>query len=601
VRGVRLFSDGIPATSPDGQGQFSHFDLTSAGRIEILRGPFSALYGNASGGVISVYTEDAPPGMRVVGSADYGSFNTRRYGLKGMGDTGNTNFVINASRFQTDGYRDHSGARRDILNARSRWEIGESVKLTLVANALNSPNALDPRGLDRVQLLADPRQAGAGAYTFNTNKSVEQEQLGLNYEQSFGAHNTLNAMVYGGRRETTQFLAIPPSAQNNPRHPGGVINLVRNYRGIDVHLTDRRTAGDTTLQLTAGITYDGIDESRRSYQNFIGSESGVQGAMRAAGATRFYNFDEYLQVQWSQRRWLASAGVRHGDVSVRSRDHLVASGGDNSSVSYRAWSPVAGLSFRIAEPLHAYAAYSRGFETPTTNDLAYRSTDGSIPGMNIDLKPSWSDNYEIGLKLEKQHLAATLAGFHIQARDELAVRQNAGGRSVYQNIPETERKGAEFSVTASLPKALGARLAYTYIKAITRGDYASCAGSPCLPIVVRDGSRVPAVPENSAYIGLTWAPLTAFSMTVETIGRSRIYVDDLNSDATDSYWLANAHIDLKQRTSMWDFSESLRVDNITNRRYVGSVIVNEGNRRFFEPGAERAVYLMVSATWRAQP
>src|ERR1700676_3148213 len=110
VRGVRLYADGIPGTMPDGQGQFSNFDLGSADRIEVLRGPFSALYGNSSGGVISIFTEDAPAGFSIGGTAEYGTFNTQRYAVKTTGGEGRVNYVVDASHFQTDGYRVHSDA-----------------------------------------------------------------------------------------------------------------------------------------------------------------------------------------------------------------------------------------------------------------------------------------------------------------------------------------------------------------------------------------------------------------------------------------------------------------------------------------------------------
>src|SRR5271163_605998 len=146
VRGVRLYSDGIPGTMPDGQGQFSQFDLASAGHIEVLRGPFSALYGNSSGGVISVFTEDAPPGYMVGSEAQYGTFNTQHYALKTEGDDGVTNYVVDATHFVTDGYRFHSAAERDIGNAILRLQMSEDSKLTFVANVIETPAVQDPLG-----------------------------------------------------------------------------------------------------------------------------------------------------------------------------------------------------------------------------------------------------------------------------------------------------------------------------------------------------------------------------------------------------------------------------------------------------------------------
>src|ERR1700730_5531599 len=171
VRGLRLYSDGIPGTMPDGQGQFSQFDLGSADHIEVLRGPFSALYGNSSGGVIAIFTEDAKPGYLLGGGADYGTFNTQRYALKTTGDTGLLNYVVDASHFATDGYRVHSEAERNLFNAKITAPLSGESKLTVVANAVQTPFVQDPLGLTRAQLALDPRQAGTNVIAYNTRKA----------------------------------------------------------------------------------------------------------------------------------------------------------------------------------------------------------------------------------------------------------------------------------------------------------------------------------------------------------------------------------------------------------------------------------------------
>jgi iron complex outermembrane receptor protein len=166
VRGLRLYSDGIPGTMPDGQGQFSQFDLGSADHIEVLRGPFSALYGNSSGGVIAIFTEDAKPGRSIDGTAEYGTFNSQRYAVKTEGDDGVVNYVLDAAHFQTDGYRFHSNAERDNFNSKLRLATSDTSKLTFVVNVVETPSVQDPLGLTRAQLAADPRQAGVGAVQF---------------------------------------------------------------------------------------------------------------------------------------------------------------------------------------------------------------------------------------------------------------------------------------------------------------------------------------------------------------------------------------------------------------------------------------------------
>jgi len=612
VRGIRLYSDGIPGTMPDGQGQFSQFDLGSADHIEVLRGPFSALYGNSSGGVIAIFTEDAKPGYLLDGKAEYGTFNTQRYALKTEGDDRVVNYVVDAAHFQTDGYRFHSDAERDNFNSKLRIATGEASTLTFVANVVETPSVQDPLGLTRAQLAADPRQAGTGAVRFNTRKSLEQEQVGAVYDGKLSANDDLSAMLYTGHRATTQFQAIPQATQQNaPLYPGGVIDLDRAYWGVDAHVTDARDVAGP-LQVVAGINYDDLAEARKGYLNYVGSRLGVAGAVRRDEANQVYDFDQYLQAQWDPHaRWRVIAGVRNNLVEVSSHGHIPVLDGAHSSVRFSAVNPVGGVTFRASSAVNLYGSYGKGFETPTLNDLAYRSVDGSLAGLNFGLKPARSDNYEAGVKAGSDHVRANLAAFYIKTVDELAVLQNSGGRTVSQNIGETNRRGMELAVDANWTGGFSGRLAYTYIRAVVGQAYATCIAAPCNPLAhpggplpanyktVNAGSHLPAVPMNSLYAGLTWsyAPL-GFSTTLETQGRARIYVDDRNSDAAAGFWVANLRAGFEQETRHWRFSEFARLDNLADRAYVGSVIVNETNSRFFEPAPGRTAYIMVNAALR---
>jgi iron complex outermembrane recepter protein len=613
VRGVRLYSDGIPGTMPDGQGQFSQFDLSSADRIEVLRGPFSALYGNSSGGVISIFTEDAKPGYLLGAAAEYGTFDTQRYDIKTTGDNGLVNYVIDSSHFQTDGYRVHSDAERNLFNAKASMSPSDSSKLTIVGNAVQSPFVQDPLGLTRAQVAANPTQAGVNAIAYNTRKSLAQEQLGVVYDNRLSAADDVVASVYTGHRTTTQFQAIPQATQQAaPLYPGGVIDLDRSYWGVDLHVSDQRTVGGTPLLVVAGVNYDDLAEARKGYLNYNGAQLGVEGALRRDEANNVYDFDQYLQAQWDPTdRLRLVAGVRNNFVEVTSHGHLAVLDAADSEVSYSAVNPVAGVIYRMTSAINAYASYGKGFETPTLNDLAYRSVDGSLPGLNLGLKPARSDNYEVGIKSGNDSVRANLAAFYIKTVDELAVLQNLGGRTVDQNIGETNRRGLELAVDAKWAGGFTAQLAYTYIKAIVAQQYFTCITAPCNPLAnptgppppnylpVNEGNFLPALARNSLYVGVSWnyAPL-GFSTTLETIGRSKIYTDDRNTDAAASYWIANLRAGFEQQTTHWRFSEFARLDNLANRAYVGTVIVNDANSRFFEPAPGRTAYVMFNAALR---
>jgi iron complex outermembrane receptor protein len=614
VRGVRLYSDGIPGTMPDGQGQFSQFDLGSAERIEVLRGPFSALYGNSSGGVISIFTQDGPPGDWLGGTVDYGSFNTQRAAVEAEGAKGSANYVVDLAHFQTDGYRDHSAAQRTNLNGKLRLTLTEAATVTVVANAVETPFEQDPLGLTRAQLAADPRQAGVNALSYNTRKSLDQEQLGLIFDDKLSDSDDFTTTLYDGHRATKQFQAIPKTTQASPLSPGGVIGLNRAFWGVDAHLADQRTLGGGPIKFVAGLSYDDLDEARRGYLNFIGPALGVQGALRRDEANYVYDFDQYLQAEWDPAlRWKLIAGVRNSTVDVTSYNHRADGVDPQSGVRYSATDPVAGVTFRAAQAVNAYASYGKGFETPTLNDLAYRSTDGSVPGLNLGLKPARSDNAEVGLKAGSGSVRADLALFGINTHDELAVLANSNGRTVNQNIGETTRRGAELGVDADFTHGFSGRLAYTYLRAVVASAYYTCVAAPCVPpataggrlpatdLLVPVGNHLPAVPENSVYAGLTWRYQPwGFSATLEEQGRARIYTDDRNSNAAASYWVADLRAGFEQQTAHWRFTEFARVDNVADRTYVGSVIVNDSNSRFFEAAPGRTYDIMFSAAPRTR-
>lgn len=602
VRGVRLYADGIPGTMPDGQGQFSQFDLGSAGRIEVLRGPFSALYGNSSGGVIALYSEDPAPGQQLQAQLAAGSYGLQRESLKLSGSSAAASYLIDVAHFATDGYRDHSAAQRNNLNSRWRIELSLASTLTLVANAVQTPFVQDPLGLTQAQ-LANPRQAGSNALSFNTRKSLQQGQLGVLYEHHPLVGVEFAAQFYGGHRATTQYQAIPVASQNPATHPGGVIDLARSFWGTDMRVSSAPGLAGGKLQLTAGIAYDQLDEDRRGYLNYVGTSLGVLGALRRSLSNRVYDFDQYVQAQWDPApKWHLLAGVRHSVVDVRSFDLLAAPGTNPvSAVRYQATNPVAGLSFQATPALSIYSALGRGFETPTLNDIAYASVNGSVPGLNLQLQPARSNTYELGLKQLAGGGSLNLSAFRIDTRHELAVLQNSGGRSVFQNIDATTRTGLELGAREPLGEVLSARVAYTWMRAVVAEAYLTCTAVPCAQptTTVASGSRLPAVPQHFFYSALSWQPAPAgLTLTAELIGRAQIYANDTNTAAAGGYWLGNLSLALEQQRGGWHFSEFARIDNVADRRYVGSVIVNESNSRFFEPEPGRAFYLSVSLAHR---
>ncbi|UEB22145.1 TonB-dependent receptor [Bordetella holmesii] len=596
VRGVRIYVDGIPATMPDGQGQTSNIDISSADRVEVLRGPYSALYGNSSGGVVQVFTEDGARPPHVQTSMAAGSFNTLRYGVQASGASGtgasDLDYVVGINRFTSDGYRDHSGARKNLANAKLGLQLDDDSRLTLVLNRVDL-KAQDPMGLTRQEFDDDPRAASPAAQRFNTRKTVLQTQGGLVYERQVDADNALRVMVYYGQRETWQYQSIPVAVQSPPAQSGGVIGLRRDYGGADVRWTSHMTLAGQPFTVVGGLAYDSLHEIRKGYENFTrgGATLGTKGALRRDETNEVYNLDPYLQTSWEfLPRWTLDTGLRYSSVDFDSRDHyIVAGNGDDSGdARYRRALPVATLRYALDDDSNVYVSFGKGFETPTMNEISYRP-DGQ-PGLNFGLQPSVSTNLEAGIKRRFPTGLATAAVFHTRTENEIVSAGSIDGRSAFRNGGRTRRDGLELAWDGEFGSHWRTRLAYTYINARYRDDVAGTG--------IAAGNTIPGIARQALYAALAWAPPQGWQAGIEGRYLDKLYVDDANSDAAAGYVVAALSAGYIWKHGPWTWSTYARVDNLFDRRYAGSVIVNEGNGRYFEPAPGRNWSAGLTATYR---
>jgi iron complex outermembrane receptor protein len=593
VRGIRLFADGIPATMPDGQGQASTFSLGSAQRIEVLRGPYSALYGNASGGVISVETENGAAVPTLEGGVLAGSYRTWKSELKFGGTWGALDGIGDLSRFQTNGYRGHSWARRDQENAKLRYRFSEDTSFTLVANQLRQPQTQDPGGLTRAQVAQDPKQVQPGVIQFNARKTIDQGQGGGTLRHRIDASSRVEASFYGGERWVEQYLSIPAATQAAITHSGGVVAIDRDYGGGALRYFKDLTPA---LKLSVGAEYDTMHDIRKGYLNV----NGERGALKRDEDNYASTTGLYVQADWKlTERWSADAGVRRTSVSFRNDDHFITAsplnGDDSGRRSFSATTPVAGLVFRATPATSFYGNAGRGFETPTFLELA--NQNGSS-GLNLGLNASTSDHLELGAKTIQAGLfRANAAIFKITTKDEIAVDQNSGGRATFKNVGHTDRQGFELGAETLAGGPLEARIAYTYLKAVYRDSFTTSflLGAP--PQTVASGSMIPGVAKSVLYGELRYRREPFFAQ-LEGVSKSKVAVNDPNSEFADAYVVANAVAGLVQQDERWRVTEFVRVDNLFDKSYVGSVIVNEGNGRYYEPSPRRNMTVGLSATYR---
>ncbi|WP_234283469.1 TonB-dependent receptor PqqU [Klebsiella pneumoniae] len=598
VRGLRIYVDGIPATMPDGQGQTSNIDIGSVDTIEVLRGPFSALYGNSSGGVINVTSQTGTQPPTVEASSYYGSFGTWHYGMKATGavgdgsHAGDVDYTVSTNRFTTHGYRDHSGARKNLANARLGVRINDVSKLTLLLNSVDI-KANDAGGLTADEWRDNPRQSPRGDQ-YNTRKNTRQTQAGLRYERQLSAQDDLSVMMYAGERETTQFQSIPRAPQLKPSHAGGVIDLTRHYQGIDTRLTHR---GEllVPVTLTAGLDYENMSERRKGYENFVmvngAPQYGEQGALRRNERNLMWNVDPYLQTQWQLTDKLSlDAGVRYSSVWFDSNDYYITpgNGDDSGDASYHKWLPAGSLKYALTDAWNVYLSAGRGFETPTINELSYRSDNQS--GLNFGLKPSTNDTVEIGSKTRIGNGLFTAALFQTNTDNEIVVDSSSGGRTSYKNAGKTRRQGMELGLDQQFGESWRLKAAWTWLDATYRTNV--CDDASC------NGNRIPGIALNMGYASFGYQPEQGWYAGSDIRYMSDIMANDENTAKAPSWTVVGLTTGYKWSYGRMDMDLFGRIDNLFDREYVGSVIVNESNGRYYEPAPGRNYGIGLNLAWR---
>ena len=583
IRGIRLYVDGIPATMPDGQGSLSHLDISSLERIEVIRGPYSALYGNSSGGVISAYTQtpEGPPAFE--GGYSVGSNGQKRLSSKASGKTDSgISYLLSTSRYRSDGFREHSAADRNIFNAKISTSLGEAANLSIVANSI-SGDAQDPQGLTLKQWQSDPHRASYRADTgeavaskFNTRKSLDQTQVGLTYERHLNDSHTLSITAYGGQRQMSQYQSIPVATQLLAGHPGGVIKMSRIYGGLNARWTARFSEAPVPVTVIAGLAIDSMKEERQGYDNYQDKQLGIEGRQRRNERSDVINIDPYLQASWQlSPHWSLETGLRYSKVQFKSVDRLISAGNpdDSGESTYKKALPVASLSYRADEKSTLYASVGRGFETPTLTELSYRPNGAS--GMNFDIMPSVSTQYEVGWR---KRFAGTVAGgysaalFQANTSDEIVNAGSENGRTSYRNAGKTLRRGIELQSDLYIGRRWKLRAAYTYLDASFRTDL-----SPNT-----QGKQLAGLSKHRLSTALDYQIAPNWQAGITAEHSSKTYVNDANSEFAPGFSIAGLSLGWSKTAGPWSVKAFARIDNLFDRKHVGSVIVNDANARYYE-------------------
>ncbi|MBX9704867.1 MAG: TonB-dependent receptor, partial [Gammaproteobacteria bacterium] len=346
VRGIRVYVDGIPLTMPDGQGQPGIVDLSAIKSIEVMRGPFSALYGNSSGGVIQMLSEDAPKSLEVGGTVMFGSDNTKRQVLKASGTTENIEYLLDASNFETDSYRDHGAGKKQAATAKFKINFSEDTKLTTLVNWFDQ-TAQDPLGLDRARAFnSSTRDSVVPAANFaNTSVKRDHTQIGFYFEHAFDDQNKIVLAPYVGSRSNAQILtttalatkltATSCTASGSSQGTCARLSEIdRDFYGMDAHWDNNGKFGNMPYNLTFGLNYGKQNDARLDTNILV---NGVISAVKNRDEDNIaHNFDQYLQGKLSVLDNVdLHAGVRHTNVQLEVKDQLPLNGNNSGTVEYQ--------------------------------------------------------------------------------------------------------------------------------------------------------------------------------------------------------------------------------------------------------------------------
>jgi len=447
-------------------------------------------------------------------------------------------------------------------------------------------DAQDPLGLTRAEAFTDPESVVSAAENANTRVSRSHAQVGFNLTHAFNENNAINLMTYVGSRENLQILPTNALGTN-----ARASEISREFYGADLRWDNKGEIFNKAYNVSVGLNY-GKSEDARLDTNIQGTGLGLN----RDEDNIVDNFDQYVQGKLSILDNVdIHAGARHTKVKLKVKDRLTTVFGDNSgSVDYQKTTPVIGAVWKINPALNLYANYGQGFETPTFIEAAYNATTaGATP--NLNLKPSESRNFEVGAKaFLADNTQVTLNVFKIDTDDEIVILQtSAANRSVYANANKTKRTGAELSVDSQFANNLSTYFSYSLLNAKFDSDFAGASG------LVAAGNRIPGTYRSQIYGEVAWkyAPI-GFNTALEGRHNSKVYVNDLNADTASSYTIFNVRAGFEQTINNWKLKEYVRVENMFDKEYIGSVRVNDGNSRFFEPAADRNYLLGLSASYQ---
>ena len=564
IRGVKIIVDGIPETTPDGQGQVDNLPLGLLSRLEVLRGSSASLYGNAAGGVVYLNTLDSLQGESVQLRTTLGSYAYQNYQLIGNVKGEKTTAVFALNRTVTDGFRVFSGLSQRILNTKIKHQINPNSSLTFQLNYTDSPRAEDAGGLTLEESGTDFRQARQRNVDFDTYEQIEQFKTGLRWQQQWNSQWSMDS--YG-------FYSFRDFYGKLPFENGGIVDLFRNYYGVGSRLTFQETKQKHSHQWQLGFDTSSQRDQRDRYQNLAGK----QGEQEFSQLEQFGNIGIFLldHIQW--QKVLLSTGLRL-DIQNLGADTV------EEIQKYTVFNPSLGLSYALADQHRVYANFSTSFETPTLSELSANPNGGE--GLNLDLMPSKAINYELGWKnrTSSGYLEATT--FYIVSSNEILPYELEAfpGRAFYRNAGATSRFGLELAGSYQWNK-------WAIQASMTQAQYRLEGLDTANEF---EGKKIPGIPSSQFFLQLKYRSASDWQWVLSGEHSGAFFANDSNSVEIKAYQKVRFQGQKTVQTQWGKLDFFGGINNVLNTTYFDNIRLNAFGGRFYEPAPGRNFYFGLS-------
>ena len=573
IRGIKIMVDGLPETTPDGQAQVDNLDLGILSQIQVIRGAASGLYGNASGGVINVKTESPPEDFFAEARLMAGSFGLQQYQLKAGQQIGPFGYLLHGSHTSLDGYRVNSGAKNTLLNGKFNFQLNEGNSLSLLLNHVNSPQADDPGGINSASVEEDRRQARDRNLLFKGGEEVVQSKIGLVYEGQWSPKHSLDARLFYINRDFKNRL---------PFEFGGIVDLQRSFYGGGFTYQFRQTGNQSNYRLRFGLDWENQTDDRLRFNNLEGD----QGDLSFDQQESFRNIGLYLIQDLDWDNFTFKLGLRYDASRLEAKDRFLSDGDNSGTIALNNFNPIIGASYYFTDFFNLYGNFSTSFETPALSELSNNPDGGG--GFNGLLEPQKAKNYEIGLKGSKgSRFKYSLALFYLDITNELIPfeLEDFPGRTFYRNAGNSSRKGIELESSFLIVSGLITQLTYTF-SGFQFEDFETNNGN-------LEGNATPGIPKHSTAIGLNYLSPNGFFASAQARLVGEMYLNNNNTELEKAYSLVNLRMGQTFSFSKWSLNPFLGINNIFNTPYSSNIRINAFGGRYFEPGAERNVYVGV--------